>query len=76
MSVSPRVALGLPAVRIEAGGVADLTVVDPEAKLEVREGWFESRSANSAFLGEKLLGKASEVIVDGEMVVRNGKVVV
>lgn len=76
MSVAPRTALGLPEVRLEDGGVADITVIDPEAKVDVVPEWFESKSTNSAFLGEKLLGKASEVIVDGKMVARNGKVVV
>jgi hypothetical protein len=34
------------------------------------------RSRNSAFLGEKLLGKASDVLVGGYFAVRNGTVVV
>ena len=76
MSVAPRIALGLPKVCLEAEGIADITVIDPEAKVDVAKGWFESKSSNSAFLGQKLLGKASEVIVDGELVVRNGKVVI
>jgi dihydroorotase len=76
MAVAPRACLRLPAVRLEAGGVADITVVDPEAKVEVTEDWFVSKSSNSAFLGHNLLGKASEVLVDGTLVTRNGKVVV
>ncbi len=76
MAVAPRAALGLPEVRLEKGGTADITVVDPEAKVHVTEEFFLSNSSNSAFLGERLLGKASCVLVDGEMVVRNGKVVV
>jgi dihydroorotase len=76
MSIGPRAALGLPAVRIEAGAVADLTVIDPEAKVEVAAEWFVGRSRNSAFLGEKLLGKASDVLVGGYFAVRNGTVVV
>jgi dihydroorotase len=75
MAVGPRACLNLPEVRIEEGGTADITIVDPEAKIEVTKDWFESNSSNSAFLGHKLLGKASEVIVAGELVTRNGKVV-
>ena len=37
--------------------------------------WFASQSRNSAFLGAKLLGKASEVLVGGYFALRNGKVV-
>ena len=76
MSVGPRRALGLPAVRIEVGAIADLTVVDPEAKVDVTREWFVSRSRNSAFTGHKLLGKASDVLVGGYFALRNGKVVV
>jgi dihydroorotase len=76
MSHGPRAALGLPDVRLEVGAVADLTVVDPEAMVEVSTEWFCSKSRNSAFLGARLLGKASEVLVGGYFALRNGKVVV
>lgn len=59
---------------LEQGAVADLTVFDPEAKVEVAADRFESRSANSAFLGMKLLGKATEVLVAGRYALKNGKV--
>lgn len=72
----PRAALGLPPVRIEPGAVADLTVIDPEARVEVTPAFFESKSTNSAFIGSSLLGKATEVLVGGRFVMRNGKVVV
>jgi dihydroorotase len=76
MSVGPRAALGLPEVRIEVGALADLTIVDPEAKVEVTAEWFVGKSRNSAFLGQKMLGKASDVLVGGYFALRNGKVVV
>jgi dihydroorotase len=76
MSIGPRAALALPAVRIEVGALADLTIVDPEAKVDVTAEWFVSKSRNSAFLGQKLLGKASDVLVGGYFALRNGKVVV
>jgi dihydroorotase len=76
MSIGPRAALGLPEVRIEVGCVADLTIVDPEAKVDVSAEWFVGKSRNSAFLGQKLLGKASDVLVGGYFALRNGKVVV
>jgi dihydroorotase len=75
MSVAPRACLDLPPVELAEGGTADITVVDPEARVEVSPDWFESKSRNSAFLGHKLLGKASEVVVAGRLVVRNGKVI-
>jgi dihydroorotase len=75
MSIGPRRALGLNAITIEAGSVADLTVVDPEARIEVTDAFFEGKSANSAFLGATLLGKASEVLVGGRFALKFGKVV-
>jgi len=76
MSAGPRAAVGLPPVRIEVGALADLTIVDPEAKVEVTAEWFVGKSRNSAFLGHKLLGKASDVLIGGYFALRNGKVVV
>jgi dihydroorotase len=75
MSMGPRRALGLPQVTFAAGEVADITIVDPEARSEVTADWFASRSRNSAFLGAKLIGRATEVLVEGRFALRNGKVV-
>ncbi|MDO9108064.1 MAG: dihydroorotase [Coriobacteriia bacterium] len=75
MAVAPREAIGLAPVRFEAGAVADITIIDPEARVEVTREFFESKSSNSAFLGGKLLGKATDVLVEGQFALRNGKVV-
>jgi dihydroorotase len=75
MAHGPRAALALAPVTLAAGSVADITVIDPEARVEVTPALFESKSANSAFLGTTLLGKATEVLVGGRLVLRNGKVV-
>ena len=75
MAINPRSALKLPTVTLEAGSVADITVIDPEARVEVTPEFFESKSANSAFLRATLLGKATEVVVEGHLALRNGKVV-
>lgn len=75
MAHGPRRALGLDEIRLEAGAVADITVIDPESKVEITPGFFESKAVNSAFVGSTLLGKASEVLVEGQFALRNGKVV-
>jgi len=75
MAHGPRASLGMEAVELKPGAVADITVIDPEAKVDVTPAFFESNSANSAFLGATLLGKASEVLVGGRFALRNGKVV-
>jgi dihydroorotase len=76
MAHGPRRALGLPGVGLVAGMPADITIVDPEARVEVTPEWLASRSSNSAFMGHKLLGRATEVLVGGSFVVRGGRVVV
>ncbi len=76
MCHGPRAAIGMPELRLQPGFPADLTIIDPEARVEVSPGWFQSSARNSAFLGMSLLGKASEVLVQGQWIVRNGKVVV
>lgn len=75
MCHGPRASLGLPEMRLEAGYPADITIVDPEARVEVTAEWFVSKARNSAFLGSSLLGKASDVLVGGAWALRNGKVV-
>lgn len=75
MAHAPRAAFALPGVRLEPGAVADLTVIDPEARVEVTREWFASKSSNSAFLGATLLGKATDVLVEGQFALKNGKVV-
>ena len=75
MASGPRAALGLPPAALAAGSVADVTIIDPEARVEITASFFESKSANSAFLGATLLGKATEVLVGGQFALRNGKVV-
>jgi dihydroorotase len=74
MCHGPREAVGLPAMRLEAGMPADITIVDPEARVEVTAEWFASKGRNSAFLGANLLGKASDVLVGGKWALKNGKV--
>ncbi len=76
MAHGPRLALGLPEVRIEAGSVADLTIVDPSQEWAVSSKEFVSRSRNSAFLGAKLTGRARDVLIGGYFALQDGKVVV
>jgi len=75
MAHAPRAAFGLAPVSLAAGYVGDITIIDPEAKVEVTEDWLVGMSHNSAFLGQRLLGKASDVLVGGYFALRNGKVV-
>jgi dihydroorotase len=71
----PRRALGLPGVTLSEGSVADLTVVDPEARVSVSADSFMSKSRNSAFLGTELVGRAHHVLVAGDVVLEESEVV-
>lgn len=75
MAIGPRAALGLAPVTLAQGSVADITVIDPQAAVTVDEEFFESKSVNSAYLGSKLTGKATDVLVGGQFALRDGKVV-
>ena len=74
MAVNPRQLLRCNPVKIEAGSQADLTLIDPKKKIEVTEGYFESKSKNSAFLGQKLTGVATDVIMAGKRTLADGVV--
>lgn len=74
MAVNPRALLRCRPVRIEAGSHADLTLIDPARELEVTPDHFESKSKNSAFLGQVLVGAATDVFVDGRRMLVNGEV--
>lgn len=74
LAVRPRQILRLAPVRIEAGAPADLTLIDPDAKVLVEADYFESRSKNSAFLSQELTGAASDVFIGGRRVLVGGVV--
>ena len=70
MCVNPRRVARLDPVRVEAGSVADLTLVDPELPVEVTPALFKGKQHNSAFLGAMLCGRATDTFVSGRHVLR------
>ncbi|MCL1879262.1 MAG: dihydroorotase [Actinomycetia bacterium] len=75
MAHAPRRILGLEPVSLAHGSIADLTVIDPDLEWVVSEEGFVSKSRNSAFIGRHLLGRATEVYVDGYASLDKGNVV-
>lgn len=65
MCVAPRSILGLEPVRFEPGSRADFTAIDPNVSWEVGAGGFASKSKNTPFSGQRLVGRASDVWVGG-----------
>ena len=67
MSSAPARIVGLPAPSISTGEVANLCVVDPEERWTVTKESLQSRSFNSAWLGEELAGKVKLTLAVGHV---------
>jgi dihydroorotase len=66
LSCGPARVFNLPGGTLRAGALGDVTLIDPDAKVEVpRE--FHSKAANSPFIGQKLRGRIVATIVAGEI---------
>jgi dihydroorotase len=65
LATAPARILALPGGKLEEGGPADVTVIDPEARWTVDPAAFVSRGRNSPFAGRSLVGRASLTIVGG-----------
>ena len=63
----PRAVLGLPALRITEGSVADITLFDPDAAWTCTEADLTSRSRNTPFLGHRFIGRPIGIIANGQM---------
>lgn len=68
MTVAPARILGIEAGTLADGALADVTVIDPEAKVTVRAAEFKSMARNTPFEGFELVGKAVSTIVAGRVV--------
>ena len=75
MAHAPRDILNLEEVTLQAGSIADLTVLDLKANVTFTDDYFWSRSRNSAFAGQKATGCATDVLVGGYWALRDREVV-
>ncbi|OQX66315.1 MAG: dihydroorotase [Desulfococcus sp. 4484_242] len=60
--------LGVPGGRLVAGGIADLTIIDPDYEYVFEPDRILSKSKNSPFIGQKLKGIAELTMVGGRVV--------
>lgn len=74
MSVNPARILKLDRGHLSKNAVADITIFDPDAEWIFTKEIIESKSHNSPFLGRKMKGKATDVVVSGRVVLENGKI--
>lgn len=70
LTCGPAAALGIPAGQLEEGGVADVTVIDPELEWTVDAQKLVSKSKNTPFDGWKMKGAALCTIVGGKITYR------
>lgn len=70
LTSGPAAALGIPAGQLEEGGVADVTVIDPELEWTVDAQKLVSKSKNTPFDGWKMKGVALCTIVGGKIAYR------
>ena len=68
MTSIPARVFGLPGGTLAVGAPADVVVLDPARRWVVRREALHSRSSNSPFLGEELVGRAEVTIVGGQVV--------
>jgi len=73
-SCRPAEILGLPAGTLQKGAVADIAVIDISQVRVVDPTQFYSRGHNTPFAGKTLQGKPIMTFVEGELKMKNGKV--
>ena len=71
MAVKPREILNLPPVKIEIGGEAEITIIEPEYEWVVEWEKFKSLSENTPFQGRKLKGRAFGIYNRGQLVLND-----
>ena len=75
MSVNPAKVLNLNNKGIiKEGELADITLIDPDKRWEVKEADFKSKSKNSGFIGMKFQAKAELVISSGRLVMEGFRI--
>ena len=65
MSLNPAMFYGFRAGRLRRGGIADITIFDPDEKWVAKK--FVSKSSNSPFLDKELTGKVHYTIAGGKI---------
>ena len=70
MTVNPAKAIGLDAPSLKVGGVADITIIDPDAVRTVDPKAMLSKGKNTAFTGMELVGWPVLTVLGGRIISR------
>lgn len=74
-TTNPAQIIGIDKGTLEVGGVADITIIDPELEKVVDPNGFYSKGKNTPYKGQKFTGWPIMTIVNGEIVAKEGKIV-
>lgn len=75
MTAAPARIFNLKGGSLSIGAPADVTVIDPDLEWTVDESEFYTIGTHSPFAGRELVGRAVLTMVDGKIVMRDGKVI-
>ncbi len=75
MSLKPAEIIKVDRGHLSEGAFADVTIFDPNLEWVVEKEKLESKSKNSPFLGWKMKGRATDVLVGGRHVLQDGKII-
>lgn len=67
MSAGPASIIGVDKGRLNEGAMADITIVDPDARYTIDVNSFQSKSTNCPYHGWDVKGKVEQTIVAGEI---------
>ena len=70
MACAPARLFHLPGGTLRRGGVADVTIFDPDAEWTVDPHRFRSKGRNTPYSGKRLRGRVHFTIVDGQLIHR------
>ena len=73
LTIRPAKVVGIDRGSLKVGKAADVTVIDPEASWTVEAGSFASKGTYSPFLGWRLKGQVTHVLVSGKLVFEEKK---
>ena len=75
IAINPRKVLRVEEVKLQAGSIADITIIDPDLEWTVTADSFVSKAKNSGFIGADLKGRATDVYVGGYATMQDGQIV-
>ncbi|MCF0104315.1 MAG: dihydroorotase [Eggerthellaceae bacterium] len=72
-AIRPRQILGLNEVKIAKGSTANISIFDQKKKWTAKGKEMQSKGNNTGYEGMNLVGKASDVYINGNAILKNGK---